>query len=151
MSLPLCVVTDADGQTTPDGTRYYGGFYIREILAHAGIPFDEVERPLSGLDGSRVVMLPSHMPLSESERTLLAEFVKSGGALIGLGGMSGLDDVFGAADRGGMADGYVQVTAKDHPVTSGFHSSLHCFGGRRIRAVEGAARRNNADCYGIRR
>ena len=118
MSLPLCVITDPDGQTAPDGLRYHGGFYIREILAHAGFPYDEVERPLSGLDGSRVVLLPWHMPLSESERTLLAEFVNSGGALIGLGGMSGLDDVFGAADRGEMADGYVQVAAKDHPVTS---------------------------------
>ena len=139
MSLPLCVVTDPDGQTAPDGSRYHGGFYIREILAHAGIPFDEVERPLSGLDGSRVVLLPWHMPLAKSERTLLAGFVESGGALIGLGGMSGLDDVFGAADRGEMADGYVQVAATDHPVTSGFNSSLHCFGGRRIKAADGTA------------
>ncbi|MDE3260249.1 MAG: hypothetical protein OYM47_20635 [Gemmatimonadota bacterium] len=139
MSLPLCVVTDPDGQMAQDGSRYHGGFYIREILAHAGIPFDEVERPLSGLDGSRVVLLPWHMPLSGAERTLLAEFVKSGGALIGLGGMSGLDDVFGAADRGEMADGYMQVAAKDHPVTSRFNSSLHCFGGRRIKAADGTA------------
>lgn len=139
MNLPLCVVTDPDGQRAPDGSRYHSGFYIREILAHAGIPFDEVERPLSGLDGSRVVLLPWHMPLSKSERTLLAGFVESGGALIGLGGMSGLDDVFGAADRGEMAEGYVQVAAKDHPVTSGFNSSLHCFGGRRIKAVDGTA------------
>ena len=139
MSLPLCVITDPDGQTAPDGSRYYCGFYIREILAHAGIPYDEVERPLSALDGYRVVLLPWHMPLAKSERTLLAEFVKSGGALIGLGGMSGLDDVFGAEDRGEMADGYVQVAAKNHPVTSGFNSSLHCFGGRRIKAADGTA------------
>ena len=139
MSLPLCVITDPDGQTAQDGSRYHGGFYIREILAHAGIPYDEVKRPLAAPDGYRVVLLPWHMPLSGAERTLLAEFVKSGGALIGLGGMSGLDDVFGAADMGEMADGYVQVAAKDHPVTSGLNSSLHCFGGRRIGAVDGTA------------
>ena len=139
MSLPLCVVMDPDGQTAPGGTRYHGGFYIRELLAHAGIPYDEVERPLARLDGYRVVLLPWHLPLSNAEQTLLAGFVESGGALIGLGGMSGLDDVFGAADRGDMADGYVQVAAKDHPVTSGLNSSLHCFGGRRIKAVEGTA------------
>jgi len=139
MSLPLCVVTDPDGQMAPDGSRHYGGYYIREVLSHAGIRYDEVERPLDALDGYRVVLLPWHMPLSVSERTLLDGFVESGGALIGLGGMSGLDDVFGAVDRGEMADGYVQVTAKDLPVTAGFRSSLHCFGGRRIKAVDGTA------------
>ena len=139
MNLPLGVVIDPDGQTAPDGSRYYGGVYIREILVHAGIPFDEIERPLDAVDGFRVILLPWHMPLSKSERALLANFVESGGALIGLGGMSGLDDLFGAADRGEMAEGYVQVTAKDHPVTAGFASSLHGFGGRRIKAVEGTA------------
>ena len=46
MRLPLCVVTDPAGQKMSDGSRCYGGFYIREILAHAGIPYDEMERPL---------------------------------------------------------------------------------------------------------
>ena len=139
MRLPLCVVTDPAGQKMSDGSRYYGGFYIREILAHAGVPYSEAARPLVDLDGFRVVLLPWHLSLSEAERTLLAGFVESGGALIGLGGLSGLDDVFGAVDRGDMADGYLQVAAKDHPVTSGFKSSLHCFGGRRIKAVNGTA------------
>ena len=139
MRLPLCVVTDPAGQKMSDGSRYYGGFYIREILAHAGVPYSEAARPLVDLDGYRVVLLPWHLQLSEAERRLLAGFVESGGALIGLGGLSGLDDVFGAVDRGGMADGYLQVTAKDHPVTAGFKSSLHCFGGRRIKAVNGTA------------
>ena len=139
MSLPMCVLTDPDGKTAPDGSRYYGGYYILEILAHAGIPFDEIERPLVALDGYHVVLLPWHMPLSEAERGLLAGFVESGGALIGLGGMSGLDGLFGAVDRGDMADGYLQVAEKDHPVTSGFNSSLHCFGGRRIKAADGVA------------
>ena len=139
MSLPLCLLTDPDGQMAPDGSRYYGGYYIREILSHAGIRYDEVERPLDALDGYRVVLLPWHMPLSEAERGLLAGFVETGGALIGLGGMSGLDGLFGAVDRGDMADGYLQVAEKDHPVTSGFNSSLHCFGGRRIKAADGVA------------
>ena len=86
-----------------------------------------------------MVLLPWHMPLSASERTLLTGFVESGGALIGLGGMSGLDGLFGAVDRGDMADGYLQVAEKDHPVSSGFNSSLHCFGGRRIKAADGVA------------
>ena len=127
MRLPLCVVTDPEGQTGSDGSRCYGGFYIREILAHAGIPFDEMERPLVALEGFRVVLLPWHLQLSEAERTLLAGFVESGGALIGLGGMSGLDDVFGAVDRGGMADGYLQVTAKDHPGNGGIQKQSALF------------------------
>ncbi len=141
MSLPLCVVVDSEGQTRPDGSKCYAGFYIREILAHAGIPFDEVERPIAAADvaGRRILLLPWHMTLSEEEQALLDRFVREGGALIGLGGASGLEELFGVVDRGEMVDGYLQIVEDDHPVTGDLKSSLHCFGGRRVKATGGKA------------
>lgn len=139
MALPLCVITDTEGQAAGNGSVSYGGYYIREILAHAGIPFDEIVRPLDkqSLSDRGLVVLPWHLALDDPERSVISDFVKGGGALVGLGGTSGLDDLFGVADRGAMDDGYLQIVESAHPVVNGFASSLHCFGGRRIKATEG--------------
>ena len=130
MALPLCVITDTEGQAAGNGSVSYGGYYIREILAHAGIPFDEIVRPLDkqSLSDRGLVVLPWHLALDDPERSVISDFVKGGGALVGLGGTSGLDDLFGVADRGAVDDGYLQIVESAHPVVNGFASSLHCFG-----------------------
>ena len=141
MSLPICVVTDVEGQTLKDGSRRYSGFYIREILSHAGIPFDEISRPVSrdDLEDRGLVLLPWNLTLDEDEVRVISGFVEGGGALVGLGGSSGLDSVFGADDRGEMADGYLQIIEEEHAIVNSLASSLHCFGGRRIKATGGRA------------
>jgi hypothetical protein len=138
MSLPLCVITDSRGQTVGDVSSF-SGLYIREILAHAGIPFDEIEMPVDNgkLKDRSLVILPWHLSLEGKEKAALAAFVNDGGALVGLGGTSGLDTLVGVEDRGAMEDGYLQIVEDGHPLVKGFASSLHCFGGRRIKATEG--------------
>ena len=66
-------------------------------------------------------------------------WVRNGGALVGIGGTSGLDEVFGVASTTPMADAWLKITAKDHPVTAGLRSSLHVFGGCVAKAGKATA------------
>ena len=77
----------------------------------------------------QIVILAGHLPLTSSQQAALSAWVQAGGLLIGVGGTSGLDEVFGVTGTTPLADGWLQVAALDHPVTSGLRSSLHVFGG----------------------
>ena len=106
--------------------------YIAEILRRAGLFFEPLapdrleelsQRPLC------VVVLAGHLPLTAKQRQALAAWVNRGGSLLGLGGTSGLDEVFGVKGEHPLAEGWLKVRAGDHPVTRGLRSALHVFGG----------------------
>ena len=52
---------------------------------------------------------------------------------MGLGGTSGLDGLFGVSDPRRLSEGWIKVTAPDHPLTAGLRSSLHVFGGFTVK------------------
>jgi hypothetical protein len=111
--------------------------YVREVLQRAGVPF--VERNVSALPdvladeplmrGPAILLLAGDLRLTADQRQLIAERVKNGSGLIAIGGTSGLDDLFGVQNPRPSAEGWIKVTAADHPVTTGLRSSLHVFGG----------------------
>jgi hypothetical protein len=106
--------------------------YIAEILRRAGLFLEPLapdrleelfQRPAC------VVVLAGHLPLTAKQRDALTAWVKRGGSLLGIGGTSGLEEVFGVRGARPLAEGWLKVKAGDHPVTGGLRSSLHVFGG----------------------
>ena len=106
--------------------------YIDEILRRAGLFFEPLpagrleelaERPPC------IVVLAGHLPLTDRQCQALTAWVSRGGSLLGLGGTSGLEEVFGVKSQKPLAEGWLKVNAGDHPVTRGLRSSLHVFGG----------------------
>ncbi len=127
---PITVVTQAvPRDVNPRGRTWC---YIQEILQRAGL-FVNLMAPseLSSLaDGSTsLVLLAGELQLSLSERSRLTAFVQNGGSLIGIGGTSGLDALFGVSNKQPLAEGWIKVTNPHHPVTGDLRSSLHVFGG----------------------
>ena len=110
--------------------------YITEILRRAGLFFEEVkpaELPARLPRSKAVVLLAGNLPLAAAEREALGAWVHRGGSLVGIGGVSGLADVFGAAGESPFYDGWLKVTAADHAITAGLRSSLHVFGGCAVK------------------
>ena len=110
--------------------------YITEVLRRAGLFFEEL--PLARLPWllrrpQAIVLLAGDLPLTAAQRQILSTWVGSGGALVGLGGTSGLDKVFGVSGARPLAEGWIKVTAPDHPLTAGLRSSLHVFGGCAVK------------------
>jgi hypothetical protein len=106
--------------------------YIAEILRRAGLFFESL--PPARLEElfhrpPCVVVLAGHLPLTTRQRQALTTWVSRGGALLGIGGSSGLDEVFGIKGETPLAEGWLKVSAGDHPVTRGLRSALHVFGG----------------------
>jgi hypothetical protein len=131
---PLLVV--APSVSTTHNPRARAWIYITEILRRAGLFFEQL--PLAGATSlagrpKAVVVLAGDLPLTAAERQLLVTWVQAGGSLIGIGGTSGLDDVFGVASKTPAAEGWIRVTAEDHPITAGLRSSLHVFGGYAVK------------------
>jgi hypothetical protein len=105
-------------------------------LRRAGLFFEEVSPSrLPALAGrsKSVVLLAGNLPLAASEREALAAWVQEGGSLLGIGGTSGLDQVFGVTGASPLAEGWLRVTAAGHPITAGLRSSLHVFGGYGVK------------------
>ena len=127
---PVIVVTLPVSTDVNPRARAWG--YITEILRRAGLFFESMSpdrleelfhRPPC------VVVLAGHLPLTARQRQALTTWVNRGGSLLGLGGTSGLDEVFGVKGEHPLAEGWLKVKAGDHPVTRGLRSSLHVFGG----------------------
>lgn len=127
---PVLVLTgDAATQSNP---RARSWAYISEVLKRGGVFFETLT--FAGLASlSRrpraVVVLAGNVSLGSEQVRLLSDWVREGGALVGIGGTSGLDEVFGVTSQMPMGEGWIKVIAEDHPVTSGLRSSLHVFGG----------------------
>lgn len=135
---PVLVVT---GPVSRDvNSRGPAWLYITEVLRRAGLFFDAIAPSQLGASlppESRIIILAGNLPLSAAQRDVLAHFVKSGGALIGLGGTSGLDNVFGVNGTRSLSEGWMRVTEPSHPVTTGLRSSLHVFGGQVLTVASG--------------
>jgi hypothetical protein len=106
--------------------------YITEILRRAGLFFESL--PPARLEelfrrAPCVVVLAGNLPLTARQRQALTTWVKRGGSLLGLGGTSGLDEAFGVKSETPLAEGWLKVSAGDHPVTRELRSALHVFGG----------------------
>ncbi len=112
--------------------------YITEILRRAGLFFVErssQDLPALAAESNPIVLLAGDLQLTADQRRAVAECVKSGGALIGIGGTSGLEEVFGVRAATPMAEGWMKVTAQEHRVTAGLRSSLHVFGGCTVQVA----------------
>ena len=120
--------------------------YVLEILAHAGIPFTRVDAATlpEALATLKVLILPHH-GVTTPEMGRLYGFVASGGALIGLGGTSGLDDLFGVRTQSGAHEAFLQVTQPDHPLVRDLHSSLHVWDAVTARAAGATVLANLCD------
>ena len=135
MNVPVTVVTQAVSSDV--NPRAASWIYITEILQRAGLCFEQLSpAQLPSLAGrsNPIVLLAGDLQLTPAEREVLATLVENGGSLIGIGGTSGLDKVFGVTGKRTLAEGWISVTAQDHPVTSGLRSSLHVFGGYAVKA-----------------
>ena len=134
MDVPVTLVTQAISCDV--NPRAGAWIYITEILQRAGLCFEQLSpTQLPSLAGrsNQIVLLAGDLQLTSAQRKALATLVENGGSLIGIGGTSGLDKVFGVTSKRSFAEGWIKVTAKDHPVTSGLRSSLHVFGGHVVK------------------
>ena len=116
--------------------------YLAEILQRGGVFFEQTTpAQLPSLPGqpNRILMLAGDLRLTAAQRDALANAVKNGASLIGVGGTSGLDEVFGVKSVRPLAEGWIKVTAQKHPVTAGLRSSLHVFGGYGVTAGSATA------------
>ncbi len=134
-----------------DGCFQPRSAYILEILAHAGIPFVRVDAATlpEALATLKVLILPHH-EVTTPEMGRLYGFVTAGGALIGLGGTSGLDDLFGVRTQAGTREAYLNVTQGDHPLVRDLHSSLHVWDAATARAAGAGVLANLCDGKGNR-
>ena len=140
VNAPVAVVTQA--VSTDVNPRARAWIYITEILQRAGLFFEQLspEDLPSLLRRARpIVLLAGDLRLTSEQRQALAALVRNGGSLIGIGGTSGLDEVFGVSGQSPLAEGWMKVTARDHPVTAGLRSSLHVFGGSVVKTGSATA------------
>jgi hypothetical protein len=131
---PITVVTQSVSRDIH--ARAATWVYITEILQRAGVFFQQMSpRGLPSLlrRSDNLVLLAGNLQLASDEREVLASLVRNGGSLVGIGGTSGLDEVFGVSGERPLAEGWMKVTAPDHPVTAGLRSSLHVFGGYAVK------------------
>ena len=107
--------------------------YVCEILAHGGLSVDRAgpEELAAGLTAHRLLVLPD-APLTANARNAITAFARHG-AVLGIGGTSGLDALFGVTSTGTLGECYGEVTA-GQPITGGVTSSLHCWGGATVTA-----------------
>jgi hypothetical protein len=115
--------------------------YVEEVLSHAGLLASPIVREeLTGVaDEYWIILLAGELRLNDKEREALVNFVTEGGALIAVGGTSGLEQLFGVELKMGLGEGYIQMRRKKYPITMGLESSLHTFGGVAARATDGVS------------
>ena len=133
--------------------------YMIELAQCAGFFY---EQPPPGQTGrARVLVLAGEHKLSNDQRNKLAAFVENGGALVSLGGLHGMEKLFGVEpvssgiNKGwGMSgarqlgEGYLDARQARHPVFAGLKSSLHFFGGLAVQATNAKAIGNVLDRHG---
>ncbi len=114
--------------------------YISEILGHAGIPYTLLPPQALAADAPppRLTVLAQDLDLTAEQKEGAANFVRTGGTLVGIAGTSGMDELFGVRSEGPLDDGYLQPPQARHPVTDGLGREIHVFGGSRVTATGGA-------------
>lgn len=136
MNAPITVVTQS--LSTDINPRAKTWIYITEILEHAGLFFDKASpEDLPSLAGrsNSIVVLAGDLRLTTEQRDALTTLVQNGGSVIGIGGTSGLEEIFGVGGKRPLTEGWIKVTAGDHLITAGLRSSLHVFGGYAMTKV----------------
>jgi hypothetical protein len=131
---PIIVITQPACRDTDP--RSGAWVYITEILRRGGLFFQQLpadQLPALTQRSNAIIVLAGNLHLASAQRELLADLVKHGHGLIGIGGTSGLDQVFGVQGTRPIAEGWMKVTADDHPITANLRSSLHVFGGHAAR------------------
>ncbi len=106
--------------------------YISEILHRVGLFFEQVnpvQLPTLVNRTNSIIVLAGDLQLTTDQQAIIASLVENGSSLVGIGGTSGLDKVFGIDGKHPLAEGWMKVTKTNHPVTKGLRSSLHVFGG----------------------
>ncbi len=139
-SAPLIVITQSVSRDV--NPRAGTWVYIEEVLRRAGLFFDKLspaELPTLAVRSDAIILLAGHLRLTPLEREHLKSLVEKGNSLIGIGGTSGLEQVFGAGAASPLAEGWIKVTAEDHPLTAGLRSSLHVFGGYTVKPASAAS------------
>ncbi|MHB8902729.1 MAG: twin-arginine translocation signal domain-containing protein [Thermoguttaceae bacterium] len=132
---PLMVVAQELSRDANPRATAWG--YIAEILERGGVFYQAMAPdglPELAKRSGGIVLLAGDLRLTSAQRDALTAFVRNGGSVLGVGGASGLNEVFGISACRPSADGWIKVTAADHPVTSGLRSSLHVFGGYAVSA-----------------
>jgi len=132
---PIIVVTQSVSRDVDP--RAVTWTYITEILHRAGLFFDLLPSSfLSSLVNRTnvIVVLAGDLQLTPDQQEILATLVENGNSLIGIGGTSGLNEVFGVESMHPLAEGWMKVTTENHAVTNGLRSSLHVFGGNSVTA-----------------
>jgi len=134
MNVPVTLVTQSvSSDVNPRAGTWV---YITELLQRAGLFFEQLPPPrLPSLlcHSNRIVLLAGDLQLTSAQREVLTTLVKNGGSLVGIGGTSGLGEIFGVSGERPLAEGWIKVTAQDHFVTAGLRSSLHVFGGYAVK------------------
>ncbi len=116
--------------------RAVSWIYVTEVLRRGGMFFEQLSPaalPSLVRHPNPIVLLAGDLQLTAAQRQVLLTLVKNGGSLIGIGGTSGLDEVFGVRGERPLAEGWMKATAEDHPVTARLRSSLHVFGGYAVQ------------------
>jgi len=124
--------------------------YLEEILSHAGLFWRSVRLPVQRERCPDILIVPEQGSLSSETRAFLEAFVRGGGGLLGLGGTSGLDDLFGARAGQPLVQGYLRPEIPSHPVIKKLESSLHVFGGMALSATGGEVMASLLDPSGER-
>ncbi|MCS7266098.1 MAG: hypothetical protein NZ805_14855 [Armatimonadetes bacterium] len=107
--------------------------YIVELLAHAGIPFQQTNAQKLHPAKTPICLLVGQKSLNAEERAKLVWFVQQGGSLIAIGSTNGLDDLLGVSSVANLHEGWLRFLA-NHPIGNGLKSSLHVFGGVSVQA-----------------
>lgn len=127
----LAVLLDVDDQINmlSGGSNFFPS-YIREILHHAGFSYETVDKySMLSNPQHKILIIPYNASLSIQDKERILNFLASGGVIIGIGGTSGLDEVFGVYDlKRSIEEGYIIIVDENHPITSNLTSSLHVFG-----------------------
>jgi len=138
VNAPVAVVTQAVPADVNPRARAW--VYIAEILRRAGLFFEQLspeDLPSLPRRARPIVLLAGDLRLTSEQRQALEASVRSGGSLLGIGGTSGLDEIFGVSGKSPLAESWLKVTARGHPVTAGLRSSLHVFGGSVVKTGSG--------------
>ncbi|MFA5189610.1 MAG: hypothetical protein WC740_02730 [Verrucomicrobiia bacterium] len=134
--------------------------YLVEVIQRAGFFYDQL--PPGETSHARVFVLAGEHKLSNDQRAKLTAFVENGGALVSLGGLHGMQKLFGvesvsssstnkgwgASSVQQLGEGYLNVRRTQHPVFVGLQSSLHFFGGVAVRPTEAKAVGSVLDRHG---
>ena len=124
--------------------------YIHEILSHAGVCSRTVAFGDLGtaLDDISILLTVGEAEFPAPLRAKVRSWVRKGGLWISIGGVCGLEELFGVEQEApaykgwglGMSvlgEGYLSPAAPRHPIISDSDMPLHFFGGLSVKATSG--------------